>query len=85
MLRLRFCRCWARLVTRETRDTRRAAHMDVRRVPPWAGCPMWHLPATATHSWLLTRNSPKRFLWLLSLSLWTKKVTRRFMAEAFGV
>jgi hypothetical protein len=26
-----------------------------------------------------------RFLWLLSLSLWTKKVTRRFMAEALGV
>jgi hypothetical protein len=51
------CRCWARLVTRETRDTRRAAHMDVRRVPPWAGCPMWHLPAQASHSWLLTRNS----------------------------
>ncbi|MFD0324844.1 hypothetical protein [Lysobacter gummosus] len=31
--------------------------MDVRRVPPWAGCPMWHLPAQASHSWLLTRNS----------------------------
>ncbi|MFD0323126.1 hypothetical protein [Lysobacter gummosus] len=26
-------------------------------MPPWAGCPMWHLPAQATHSWLLTRNS----------------------------
>ncbi|MFD0322153.1 hypothetical protein [Lysobacter gummosus] len=39
--------------------------MDVRRVPPWAGCPMWHLPAQAPYSWLLTRNSPKPFLWLL--------------------
>ncbi|MFD0321884.1 hypothetical protein [Lysobacter gummosus] len=62
---LRLCRCWAQHVTHETRDTRRAAHMDVRRVPPWAGCPMWGLPAKAPHSWLLTRNSPKRFLWLL--------------------
>ncbi|MFD0326298.1 hypothetical protein [Lysobacter gummosus] len=57
LLSFSFCRCWAPPVTRETRDTRRAAHMDVRRVPPWAGCPMWHLPAQATHSWLLTRNS----------------------------
>jgi hypothetical protein len=30
-------------------------------------------------------KQPMRFLWLLSLSLWTKKVTRRFMAEAFSV
>ncbi|MFD0322964.1 hypothetical protein [Lysobacter gummosus] len=30
-------------------------------------------------------KQPKRFLWLRSLSLWTKKVTRRFMAEALGV
>jgi hypothetical protein len=30
-------------------------------------------------------KQPKRFLWLLSLSLWTKKVTRRSMAEALGV
>ncbi|MFD0321211.1 hypothetical protein [Lysobacter gummosus] len=57
----------------------------MRRVPPWAGCPMWDLPAQAPHSWLLTRNSPKPFLWLLSLWLWTKKVTRRSMAEAFSV
>ncbi|MFD0321566.1 hypothetical protein [Lysobacter gummosus] len=51
------CCCWAQLITRETRDTRRAAHMDVRRVPPWAGCPLRDLPASASHSWLLTRNS----------------------------
>jgi hypothetical protein len=30
-------------------------------------------------------NQLKRFLWLLSLSLWTKKVTRRSMAEALSV
>ncbi|MFD0324118.1 hypothetical protein [Lysobacter gummosus] len=52
---------WAALVTREIRDTRRAAHMDVRRVPPWAGCPMWDLPAKAPHSWLLSRNSESPF------------------------
>ncbi|MFD0326296.1 hypothetical protein [Lysobacter gummosus] len=65
LLLLRTCSGPAPLVTRETRDTRRAAHMDVRRVPPWAGCPMWDLPAKAPHSWLLIRNSPKPFLWLL--------------------
>ncbi|MFD0324116.1 hypothetical protein [Lysobacter gummosus] len=68
LLRLRLCFCccsccccWAQLVTRETRDTRRAAHMDVRRVPPWAGCPLRDLPASASHSWLLTRNSESPF------------------------
>ncbi|MFD0324462.1 hypothetical protein [Lysobacter gummosus] len=60
-LLLLFGRGLAWLVTRETRDTRRAAHMDVRRVPPWAGCPLRDLPAQAPRSWLLIRNSQSPF------------------------